>query len=136
MEKRSFYVLMWDTNQDKLVHYDVLPYLREVYEQRAKDWEKCQKSKRFQKQVAEGLIELKYHKVPETLEEFEEFVDDESRYMFWSRCEYEMICHGWPIQKKDYKLDIYEQIKMNLNTIAIMLSSEYFGPDPKLKVIK
>jgi hypothetical protein len=95
----TFYVLHWDFNHDALEHYDVLPYFRECYK------EKKEK--------------------PKTFEEFKEFIEHKSQYRFWSRCEYEMICHGWPVRKNDYKLDIHEQIMMNIDVITNILFKEY-----------
>ena len=86
---------MWDFNYDKLIYYDVLPYFRNCYKDRIK------KSKEH-KGINESDFN-KYFKVPETLDEFKKFVENESKYRFWSRCEYEMICHGWPVQKNDYE---------------------------------
>lgn len=123
--KKQFFVLVWDANTDSLKHYDVLPYLREVYKRRKEVWKTTRKSKEFQKTLKEDPLNLKYYKIPKTYNEFMEFVDSESHYMFRARCEWEMICHGWPIQKQDYKLNVYEQIKMNLDTIAKFLYDEY-----------
>ncbi len=96
-ENKHFNVLLWDFNNDKLEHYDVLPYLRK----------QCSNKK-----------------VPDNYEDFKTLVENESRYQFWSRCEYEMICHGWPVRKNDYKLDVHEQIIMNIDVIASILWNE------------
>lgn len=101
MEKKSFYVLMWDFNNDMIEHYDVLPYFRNRIDEQDKK------------------------KSPKTIEEFKQFVKDESMYQFWSRCEYEMIIHGWPMKKNNYKIDVHEQIMMNLDIIAEVLYNEY-----------
>ena len=115
--KQKFNVLMWDFNSDKLIHYDVLTYLRNCYKDRVKNFKKYSKK--------EGLaVDNEYMFVPETLDEFKKFVENESMYMFWSRCEYEMICHGWPAKKSDYKLDVHEQIMMNIDVIANILFYE------------
>lgn len=116
MEKTKFNVLFWDINQDKLIPYDVLPYFRDCYAKKVKE------SKKKYVQKSEELS--KYWKVPKTLKEFKDFVKNKSQYQFWSRCEYEMICHGWPVRKNDYKLDIHEQIMMNLDIIAEILKNE------------
>ena len=121
MEKTKFNVLTWDFNRDKLEHYDVLPYFRGVYNDRKKKM----KGKRIQKILAENPDMKKYYAVPETLEEMKEFVINEGRYMFWARCEWEMICHGWPVQKNDYKIDVYEQIEMNIDVIVEILWNEF-----------
>lgn len=112
MEK--FNVLLWDFNRDELVHYDVLPYLRDRYEDRKKRSEEAGKNKELSK----------LWKVPKTLDEFKEFIIGESRYQFWARCQYEMICHGWPVRKNDHKLDVHEQIMMNIDVIAKIMCDE------------
>lgn len=110
-EKRKFYVLTWDFNRDKIEHYDVLPYLRNRLEER------IEKNKKD---------EDEYFKVPKSFDEFKKFVEYESLYQFWSRCEYEMIIHGWPVRKNDYKIDVHEQIMMNLDAISGILFDEYW----------
>lgn len=112
-ELAVFNVINWDFNKDDIEHYDVLPHFRRCFENRKKE------SKR------KGVDpEDKYFKVPKTFDEFKEFVKDESQYHFWARCEYEVIVHGWPVRKKDYKLDIHEQIMMNLDIVAGLLFEE------------
>ena len=95
---KKFNVLRWDFNMDKLVYYDVLPYFRRCYDD-AKD-------------------------KPLTREEIKEFIEKKSAYQFWGRCEYEMICHGWPVRNNDHKLDVHEQIMMNIDTITDILFDE------------
>ena len=97
---KKFYVLRWDFNSDKLVHYDILPYFREAIKN-----------------------EKKLYKF-DTLADMKTFVEKESRWMFWSRCEWEMICHGWPVRENDYKLDVHEQIMMNIDIITEILFNE------------
>lgn len=110
--KKVFNVLLWDFNQDKLIHYDVLPYLRDCYQDTIKHKDDS------------------YFKTPKTFEEFKHFIERNSRYQFWTRCQYEMICHGWPVQKKDHKLDVHEQIMMNIDIIAEILFEEYNTKEP------
>jgi hypothetical protein len=77
----------------------------------------------------------KYYAVPETYEEFKKFIERESMYMFWGRCEWEMITHGWPVRKNDYKIDVHEQVMMNIDTIADILWKEIEnGKEKKKKV--
>lgn len=111
-EKRKFYVLTWDFNRDEIEHYDVLPYFRDRLEERIE---------RNKEEKDE------YFKVPKSFDEFKKFVEDESLYQFWSRCEYEMIIHGWPVKRNDYKIDVHEQIMMNIDVISDILFDEYFG---------
>ena len=94
----SFNVLRWDFNKDCLIYYDVLPYFRSCFS--------------------------KEKKKPKTKEELKEFIEKKSMYQFWARCEYEMICHGWPVKKNEYKLDIHTQIIMNIDIITDILAKE------------
>ena len=114
---KQFNVMIWDFNSDKLVHYDVIPYFQQRYKERVKRYKKYSKKGHL-------AVDNEYTFVPKTLDEFKMFVENESRYQFWSRCEYEMICHGWPVQKNDYKLDVHEQIMMNIDVVAEILYKE------------
>lgn len=98
---KTFYVLNWEINQDTIEHYDILPYFRNCFSNKPK-------SQR-----------------PKTREELKEFIKNNSIYMFWARCEYEMICHGWPVNKNDYKIDVHEQIMMNIDIITDILAEEF-----------
>lgn len=95
---KKFNVLRWDFNNDELINYDVLPYFRRCYDD-VKD-------------------------KPLTREEMKKFIERKSAYQFWGRCEYEMICHGWPVRNNDHKLDVHEQIMMNIDTITDILFNE------------
>ena len=98
MEKqivKEFNVCIYDCNRKKFVTYDIIPYLLRVYNEKEKK--------------------------PTTFEELKTFVKDESMYQFWARCEYEIILIDWPSQKTSKKIDVYEQIKMNLDTITNIL---------------
>lgn len=92
--KAKFNVMVWDFNHDQLKYYDILPYLRE------------------------------HCKIDSSLEELKKSIEEESRYEFWARCEYEMIIHGWPVRKNEYKLDVHDQIMMNIDVIANILYNE------------
>ena len=96
---KKFNVLMWDFNTDRVVHYDVLPYFRECI-----------------KEAKKGTLT--------TIDDVMKMVKDKSLYRYWSRCEYEMIIHGWPVQKNDYKIDIHEQVMMNIDIISEILFEE------------
>ena len=119
-ENKKFNVLTWDFNGDKLEHYDVLPYFRQEYQERKKK----AKGKRIQKILAENPDMKKYYGVPANRDEMRKFIEGESLYMFWARCEWEMIVHGWPVRKNDYKLDVHEQVMMNIDTITDILWEE------------
>lgn len=95
---KEFNVIVYNINSKEFESYNIIPYLLSCY--------KKEKNK------------LK------TFDEFKEFIKNKSMYRFWSRCEYEMICHGWPVRKNDYKLDIHEQVMMNIDIIAKILYEE------------
>ena len=100
-KKIQFFVINWDTNGDRLRHYDVMPYLLEEVEIRRK------KEKLLKKDVSMEWLKLT--------------ITNASRYRYWARCEYECIVHGWPMRKNDYKLDIHEQIMMNIDVITELI---------------
>ena len=46
-----------------------------------------------------------------------------------------MITHGWPVRKNNYKIDVHEQVMMNIDTIADILWKEIEnGKEKKKKV--
>lgn len=94
---KTFNVIIYDFNHKKFIPYDVIPYFVGAYEE---------------------LKEKKYKKVPETFEEFKKFVRDEGHYQFWGRCEYEVILVDWPCQQVEKKIDVWNQIEMNLDLIT------------------
>lgn len=95
---QTFNVIIYDINSNEFKPYDIMPYLVQAYKE-SKD-------------------------KPQTFSEFKEFVDRKSKYMFWSRCEYEIVLEDWPTSKVQKKIDIYWQIKMNLDVIARLLMIE------------
>ena len=82
---KPYKVISWDFNHDDIEYYDIMPFLIDSYK-------KIKKNK------------------PKTFDEIKEFIINESRYRFWSRCEYEVIITGWPKQKREVKIDIFNQI--------------------------
>lgn len=92
-----YYVIVWNFNKDQIDKYNIMDYLIECYKE-------TKKSKK--------LI------TPQTFEECKKFILGKSMYMFWSRCEYECIIHGFPITNNTYKLDVYQQIEMNIDVIT------------------
>lgn len=89
-----FYVIKEDVNAKKFIKYDVMPYLIECYNETKK-----------------GLR-------PITFDEFKQFVKDKSMYMYWSRCEYEIVCSSIIDENVKKKIDIYWQIQMNIDLIT------------------
>lgn len=93
-----FNVINYDFNSRKFEAYDVMPYLISCYK-KVKRRKSC----------------------PKTFDEFKEFVKSESQYMYWSRSEYEIILSDWPGGKDQRKIDVYEQIMMNIDTVTNLL---------------
>ena len=86
-----------------IIPYDIIPYFVNTYKE---------------------LKEKDYKKVPETFEEFKKFVKDEGMYQFWARCQYEVILVDWPCQQVEKKIDVWDQIEMNLDIITEILMKE------------
>lgn len=85
------------------ISYDVMPYFIEEYKRRKKPDR------------------------PVTFDEFKEFVINEGKYMYWSRCEYEIILSDWPSQKVEKKIDVMDQIMMNLDIVIEILMENING---------
>ena len=90
---KPYKVISWNFNHDDIEYYDIMPFLIDSYK-------KIKKNK------------------PKTFDEIKEFIINESRYRFWSRCEYEVIITGWPKQKREVKIDIFNQIMENIDIIT------------------
>jgi hypothetical protein len=95
-----FNVINFEFNSREFEAYDVMPYLISCYD-KVKRKKEC----------------------PVTFVEFKEFVKSRSMYMYWSRCEYEVILSDWPNQKTHKKIDVHWQIMMNLDTVTNILMS-------------
>lgn len=89
---KSFNVIWWDFNNPEPEPYDIMPYLIRCYKESGN--------------------------VPKTFDEFKKFIEDNSRYKYWARCQYEIIVSNWPSQNKHKKWDIHMQIMMNIDRIA------------------
>lgn len=88
----TFNVINFDVNVRVFKPYEVLGYFESVYKENKK------KLSSFQ--------------------EFKNFIESESRYRFWARCEYEIILTDWPVQEISEKWDIHNQIMMNIDIIT------------------
>lgn len=134
---KTFNTLLYNNN--KIEHYDVLPYFRN-----------CWKEKYHKKEKQE----IKKSKSKELLKKW---IIDRSKYMYWARCQYECLIAHWPfgsykgkedlkkffasefdIEKIDdcikfyniimqdmCKIDIHEQIMMNIDVITDILAEEF-----------
>lgn len=93
-----FNVINFELNSKEFESYDVMPYLIGCYKN-VKRKKEC----------------------PKTFEDFKKFVESKSMYMYWSRCEYEIILSDWPCQGIHKKIDIHEQLMMNIDTVTNIL---------------
>lgn len=96
-----FNVIIEDVNRREFIPYNVIPYLVEQYN--------------------------KAKNKPTTFEEFKSFIEKESKYQWWARCEYEIILKEWPTGKKEEKIDVHWQVMMNIDIIAEILMNEING---------
>ena len=94
---KSFNVINFDFNSNEFESSAVMPYLVGCYKIEKKD------------------------KRPVTFDEFKKFVESNSMYMYWSRCEYEVILLDWPNQKTNKKIDIHWQIMNNIDLVTNIL---------------
>lgn len=101
-----FNVINWDFNHDCLEYYNIFPHL-------VKSWKEELERGFFIYSNREDKT-----KVPETFDEFKYFIWSCSKHQFWSRCEYEVIVTGWPVQKKQVKIDVFDQICANIDVIT------------------
>lgn len=135
----SFKVINWDFNSDNIEYYNIMPYIIDC-------WKEDKKKKHkiwaiwFNNEIDDEDIRLGHSKglmpnkaieknlskkskiddtkMPQTFEEFKFFIDKYCFNRFWSRCEYEVIVTGWPVQKNEVKIDIYDQISNNIDIIT------------------
>lgn len=94
----NYYVLSWDFNSKNVVPYDIFQYLKREYEDK----------------------KIK----PKSFKEFKEFILCKSLYMWWSRCEYEILVGQFPPTDHRIKLDIHYQVKMNIDNITKLFMEE------------
>ena len=95
---KQFNVIVEDINSRKFIPYDVIPYLVHRYKEA--------KTK------------------PKTFEEFKVFIEKESMYQWWSRCEYEVVLKSWPTGNIEKKIDVHQQVMMKIDIIAEILMEE------------
>lgn len=95
--KYPFYVIIDDVNKGKFVKYDVMQYLVACY----KDTKKTNR--------------------PVSFDNFREFVENKSRYMYWSRCEYEIVLTAWASNTIEQKIDVHWQIMNNIDAVTHLL---------------
>lgn len=92
---KNFNVIVYDFNKRDFIPYDVMPYLVRCYN--------------------------KASNKPKTFEGFKKFIEGESKYQWWSRCEYEIILESWPNTNVNEKWDVHRQVMMNIDIITSVL---------------
>ena len=107
----------------KFEKYDVINRLSQSWDYMEDQWEEIQNDPEYLRDP-EG-----WWKKPETDEEIRKWVERELRYLFWGKCEWEMILSPWPyrhledgtpiLKQGEYKkIDVYEQCEMNMDLIV------------------
>lgn len=107
MRSKEFNVIVYEFNSHKFEKYNVMPYFERMFKNKFK----TKKSPDY----------------PQSFDELKKFVEDESTYMFWSRCEWEVILSPWPPAKVDHdedeKIDVHWQIMNNIDIVTEILMS-------------
>ena len=100
MKKRKpipFNVIIDDVNAQEFKSYDVMPYFIRCYE----DTKKVNR--------------------PKTYEEFKSFIERWSMYMYWSRCQYELVLKPLVGHDNEQKADVHWQLMHNLELVTSIL---------------
>ena len=93
---KKFNVLTF--NNGKIREYDILPYFRDSWKEK------------YNKEEKEKIKAAKYQAKRKEL--FKQWVRGRSLYMFWARCEWEMLIGSWPYGSKN----IDDQMKAFMST--------------------
>lgn len=91
-----FNVIVHGFNCKGVRAHDIMPYLINCYKDTKKSKRACKTT-------------------PVTFEEFKQFVIDESRYMYWARCEWESLIGHWPFGSKKMTEDLVKYMREHLH---------------------
>lgn len=115
----SFFAIVKNFNNGKLDKYDIMPVIyRRIYDK------KGNLSKDFY------IYDNDFNRISvNTKELLYDFVKNELRYHFWSKCEYEFVVIDWPNrdtieESRPIKIDVYEQVEPNIPIIVDLLWEE------------
>lgn len=97
--KASFNVLIYKNG--KVEQYDVLPYFRDSWKEK------------YNKEEKNKIKAAKYNAKRKEL--FKQWVRGRSCYMFWARCEWEMLLASWPFGSYSFKNEMKEFLKNPVN---------------------
>lgn len=89
---QPFSVIVDDVNKHEFVFHDIMPYFIYEYKQ-AKPR-------------------------PTDFDGFRDFVRKNAMYMFWSRAQWELVLKPWASSTPERKIDVYEQIMMNIDIVT------------------
>ena len=90
-----FYVIHNNFTTRKFEKYDVMPYLISCYK------------------------EIGKKDRPNTFDECKTFIESKSRYMYWARCEYEIVLYQL-VGENTMKVDIHWQLMHNIDIVTII----------------
>lgn len=95
--KLEWSVLMWDSNDKRVINYNVL------------DDELIQ---RLHKKIVKKKEITNYEQLKEDVKRW-------CMFYYWSKCECEISVGGWFVDEDDYeKIDAFRQIEMNLDRMC------------------
>ena len=95
--KLEWNVLMWDSNNKKVVNYNVLD--NELIE-------------RLHKEIVKKKTIINYEQLKENVKRW-------CMYYYWSKCEHEILVSGWLAEEDEFeKIDAWRQIEMNLDRMC------------------
>ena len=117
-DKPKFYCLYKDFNSKELQPVDVLACI----------WPKIPKNKKLKYYDSIKHCEVQVSD-KETLKQY---LKGEFQYHYWSKCEWEFIVCDWPHRdtiedSHPIKVDVYDQIKPNLDVITNIVWKELYG---------
>lgn len=112
----KYNVIVTDPITGNTKYKDILPYLREQLSDLKK---RIAKEKRRVKPDINLL-----NSFPSDKNSMRDFILKEAHHIWWSRCEYEILILDWPCQKTTTKIDVYDQVEMNIDVITDILFNE------------
>ena len=96
---KKFNVLTFSNG--KIQEYDILPYFRDSWKEK------------YNKEEKDKIKAAKYQAKRKEL--FKQWVRGRSLYMFWGRCEWEMLIGSWPFGSYRFRNEMNEFLKNPVN---------------------
>lgn len=104
----KFYAFYHSFNGDELKPYNI------ITESLIKDMVKNVGKKYYD-------LDTSKYDVLDSKKKFMRLLEHELMYRYWSKCEWEFICSNWTGKDFEQKVDVYDQLKPNLEVIADLL---------------